>query len=301
MEDKIVIHKTADEIPPDSVQFIVGREEDGQKFAMPCSYSQNKKRWKVGHRYWSYNELANKWPFWFDVPDFEEVTEVVKKPFTLKGFPEDEQLPDDFTIEDLVKLNYRTDIQRILRSIVIELGTEVDGKQLYSLTDEDTKKGISEMKMTSVFLAIVTDTECWEYKYFYPGKVVIYDYSRYSRDFSLSDLPTSATHKESIKILKLIQNKIIGIKKDSPDIISPKDYDPEYGFGARITRINDLYYSGLLSVRANNCLNFQTDFNYIEDLVGVSVSELKKIRNLGKVSLQEILDVCDKYGITLNP
>ncbi|MBP3802305.1 MAG: helix-turn-helix domain-containing protein [Oribacterium sp.] len=50
------------------------------------------------------------------------------------------------------------------------------------------------------------------------------------------------------------------------------------------------------SVRTYNCLK-RGGFNYIDELVGVPISKLANIRNMGRKSLDELLDKLERFGI----
>ena len=50
------------------------------------------------------------------------------------------------------------------------------------------------------------------------------------------------------------------------------------------------------SVRTYNCLK-RSGFNYIDELVGVPITKLANIRNMGRKSLDELLDKLEKFGI----
>lgn len=72
MERTIIIHKTAEEQPPKSGRFIVGRNENGENIALPCRYSNCQEGWQVGDHYWSHSDLAKLWPYWMEIPEFKE-------------------------------------------------------------------------------------------------------------------------------------------------------------------------------------------------------------------------------------
>ena len=57
-----------------------------------------------------------------------------------------------------------------------------------------------------------------------------------------------------------------------------------------------------LDVRTTNCLRYSAFFDPIEtvgDLGGVKLSDLKRTRNLGKKSIELILEICFYAGIEL--
>ena len=50
-----------------------------------------------------------------------------------------------------------------------------------------------------------------------------------------------------------------------------------------------------LSVRAINCL-LRAGYRTLDDIIGSSIIDLMKIRNMGKKSLKEIKEVCKEHG-----
>lgn len=53
-----------------------------------------------------------------------------------------------------------------------------------------------------------------------------------------------------------------------------------------------------LSLRSFNCLK-RAGFNKVADIVEVSESELKAIKNFGRKSLTEVMDKLDELGLSL--
>ena len=53
-----------------------------------------------------------------------------------------------------------------------------------------------------------------------------------------------------------------------------------------------------LSVRSYNCLR-RAGFNFVDDLDGKTVSDLKKVRNLGMKSLREVVEKAREFGIEI--
>lgn len=53
-----------------------------------------------------------------------------------------------------------------------------------------------------------------------------------------------------------------------------------------------------LSVRSYNCLK-RAGFNFVDDLDGKTVSDLKKVRNLGMKSLREVVEKAREFGIEI--
>ena len=54
-----------------------------------------------------------------------------------------------------------------------------------------------------------------------------------------------------------------------------------------------------LSVRSFNCLK-RAGINTVEDLIGKSEDEMMKVRNLGKKSLEEVINKLHSLGYDLN-
>jgi DNA-directed RNA polymerase subunit alpha len=52
-----------------------------------------------------------------------------------------------------------------------------------------------------------------------------------------------------------------------------------------------------LSVRAYNCLR-RASINNVQDLVNKTENEMRKIRNLGKISLEEVINKVKELGLT---
>ena len=55
-----------------------------------------------------------------------------------------------------------------------------------------------------------------------------------------------------------------------------------------------------MSVRSFNCLK-RADINTVEDLVRRTESDMMRVRNLGKKSLEEVIIKLDALGLTLKP
>ena len=53
-----------------------------------------------------------------------------------------------------------------------------------------------------------------------------------------------------------------------------------------------------ISVRAYNCLK-RAGINTVNELANYSESDLHRVRNLGQKCLDEVLKLCDVYGICL--
>ena len=53
-----------------------------------------------------------------------------------------------------------------------------------------------------------------------------------------------------------------------------------------------------LSVRAFNCLK-RANINTVEDLINKTEDEMMKVRNLGRKSLDEVIDKLNKLGFSL--
>ena len=307
MEKSITIHRTVEEEPPKFGRFIVGRKENGENIAMPCRYSRCQESWNVGEHYWNQSDLAKLWPFWTEIPDFEEIPIKKEQPLILPGFPEDEKLPETFNVEDLIQLKYKTDVQSILRRILMEFGTEIDGKLLYPLIIPNPDKEIPKISeniplvnQSKTFLAIITNKTDKQYKNYLPNEVHIYKLYDADHKFYCQKMPYSFKHIYEKQILNKIQRTIIRIQKDYPEIRLPHHYDPEYGFGTKITSINELHSLGWITSRAANGLDYRGIRN-VSDLNNLSISKLKDTREVGKITLQEILNFYKKLGITLEP
>jgi DNA-directed RNA polymerase subunit alpha len=52
-----------------------------------------------------------------------------------------------------------------------------------------------------------------------------------------------------------------------------------------------------LSVRAYNCLR-RASINNVQDLVNKTENEMRKIRNLGKISLEEVINKVKELGLS---
>ena len=91
------------------------------------------------------------------------------------------------------------------------------------------------------------------------------------------------------------KEKMLEIYYDIKRLIESDDYDE-----ARIKRdIDNVPIIEMeLSVRSYNCLK-HNGVHYIKDLEGMKISKLIKMRNLGRKSLEEILDKCLEWGINL--
>ena len=55
-----------------------------------------------------------------------------------------------------------------------------------------------------------------------------------------------------------------------------------------------------LSVRSFNCLK-RAGINTVEDLISKSEEEMMKVRNLGKKSLEEVIQKLEELGLGLKP
>ena len=55
-----------------------------------------------------------------------------------------------------------------------------------------------------------------------------------------------------------------------------------------------------LSVRSFNCLK-RAGINSVEELTNKTESEMMKVRNLGRKSLQEVTEKLDELGLSLKP
>ena len=54
-----------------------------------------------------------------------------------------------------------------------------------------------------------------------------------------------------------------------------------------------------LTVRAHNCLS-RAGIRTLADIAMLTTNELIGVRNLGRKCSQEVLDVCEKYGVILD-
>lgn len=91
------------------------------------------------------------------------------------------------------------------------------------------------------------------------------------------------------------KEKMLEIYYDLKRLVESSDYEE-----ARLKRDNNNVpiIEMELSVRSYNCLK-HSGINYIKDLEGMKLSKLLKIRNLGRKSLEEILDKCQVFGISI--
>ena len=73
----------------------------------------------------------------------------------------------------------------------------------------------------------------------------------------------------------------------------------KYYDGTIIYGQSDLFIENLdFSVRAYNCCK-KVGYNYISDFKGTTKNDLMKIRNLGKKTMEEIINKCKEYGIII--
>jgi len=62
--------------------------------------------------------------------------------------------------------------------------------------------------------------------------------------------------------------------------------------------LKGLFLKGEISTRTYNCLKAADNY-FIEDLAGLHIDKIKLYRNLGTVSLIEIVSACNKYGVAI--
>lgn len=91
------------------------------------------------------------------------------------------------------------------------------------------------------------------------------------------------------------KEKMLEIYHDLKRLIESDDYDE-----TRIKRdIDNVPIIEMeLSVRSYNCLK-HNGVHYVKDLEGMKISKILKMRNLGRKSLEEIIDKCLEWGINL--
>ena len=93
------------------------------------------------------------------------------------------------------------------------------------------------------------------------------------------------------------------VKPDIPEIVVPAPEVTEQQASKeekiRDENVLDITVEDLdLTVRSFNCLK-RADINTVRDLIGKTMEDMTKVRNLGKKSLNEIIDKLDSFGLKL--
>lgn len=104
--------------------------------------------------------------------------------------------------------------------------------------------------------------------------------------------------KEQLKLLDMIVHnnevlkRVLNGSEDQNDLSLARELIKDDEFLNR--KISDLDFS----VRAYNCLK-RGGFRTLKDFVGITEDDLMHVRNLGKRTLEEIIDVLEGYGINV--
>ncbi len=96
-------------------------------------------------------------------------------------------------------------------------------------------------------------------------------------------------------------NYFIEVKPEVPEVVVPPVVETPPAKEEKIPNENvlDITVEDLdLTVRSFNCLK-RADINTLRDLIGKTMDDMTKVRNLGKKSLNEIIDKLDSYGLKL--
>ena len=190
---------------------------------------------------------------------------------------------------DVEILNPDLHIATLDKDAHLKMDIFIDSGKGYVPSDKNKRddKGIGWIPVDSIYSPItrvkfgVTDTRV--------GNVTDYDKLTLEVWTDGSINPEDAVSKASgilIQYLKLFQNGTI-VKEEPGIIVEPVtgESDPEEETDPKlIMSIEELD----LSVRSNNCLR-RAGINTVGDLISKSEDDLKKVRNLGTKSLEEII------------
>ena len=116
-------------------------------------------------------------------------------------------------------------------------------------------------------------------------------------------ITVSSAVSSAATIICDVLSYFIEVKPDIPEIVVPAPEVTEQQASKeekiRDENVLDITVEDLdLTVRSFNCLK-RADINTVRDLIGKTMEDMTKVRNLGKKSLNEIIDKLDSFGLKL--
>lgn len=109
------------------------------------------------------------------------------------------------------------------------------------------------------------------------------------------------TYKEFQEALKIVNNYKNQIEKHYKEVKKQHKEINKFAGVTKETKIIDIDH---IEVRTVNCLKAGDYLDWetkVKDFENVKISELKRLRNFGNKSLQEIKEICFYAGVTLLP
>ncbi len=113
---------------------------------------------------------------------------------------------------------------------------------------------------------------------------------------------TGAVHpKDAVSVAATILKDHMGlfsVFEEEPQVVSPVSAEKDEAVDEKESILERSIDELGLTVRSHNCLK-RMNINTIGDLIKKKESDLLKVRNFGKKSLQEVQEVLAKFGLTL--
>jgi len=109
------------------------------------------------------------------------------------------------------------------------------------------------------------------------------------------------TYKDFKKALKIVNDYKNEIERHYKEVERQHKEINRFASVTKETKLMDIEY---LEVRTLNCLKAADLLDWetkVKDFNNVKISELKKLRNFGSKSLQEVKEICFYAGVNLLP